>query len=179
MLEIKNPYGRDPRELWGDDCGNNTWTWKEKIVPERKTVKVKRLSDQAFIPTYGHLGDAGMDFYLPDDVMISPGETKVKIPLGIAVEIPHGYFLGIVLRSSTGLKSTARLSNQFGVIDEGYRGELALILDNISDTEWVQFKRGDRIAQGLLIEKPMVEIQEVEELSDTERGEGGFGSTGK
>lgn len=144
-----------------------------------ETLKFKKLRRDAVVPRYAHDGDAGFDFYLPDDVVIAPGEMKVKVPLGIAAEIPTGHFMAISVRSSTGLKTTVRLSNQWGVVDEGYRGELCLILDNISETEWAEFKRGDRIAQGIILKKPLVKIVEADRLSDSSRGKGGFGSTGK
>lgn len=159
--------------------------WVMKEAPLEVTVRVKRMNDRAFLPTYAHKGDAGMDFYLPEDISIPPGVCSVKVPLGIAMEIPKGYYLAIVLRSSTGLKSTLRLSNGYGVIDSGYRGEVSLILDNIRQPDavrrigYAEYKRGDRIAQGILVPVPMVKLEEAEELSASDRGSGGFGSSGK
>lgn len=173
----------------GEFVAPNSGVWWSETVPvgaNRKAVplKYKLLNDRAIPPKFAHDGDAGFDFFLPEDVIIPPFEDcsrhclSVKIPLGIAVEVPKGYFLAIVLRSSTGLKTTARLSNSFGVIDSGYRGEIALILDSFG--MWPSgFKRGDRIAQGIIIPIPDVCLVEADELSDSERGEGGFGSTGR
>lgn len=157
---------------------------------ENVKVRVKRLSDRAYMPTYAHEGDAGMDFYLPEDIKIPTSARSVKVPLGIAMEIPKGYYLAIMLRSSTGLKSTLRLSNSYGVVDSGYRGEISLILDNICkevpygalgflSVGCVEYKRGDRIAQGIIMKHPTVSLEEVEEISESDRGKGGFGSSGK
>lgn len=140
-------------------------------------IKIKRLRDNVKLPTYGTEGAAAFDFYAPTERIIEGISFRHKIPLGIAVEIPPGYALFIVPRSSTGLKTALRQSNSIGVIDSDYRGEIALILDNI-DLGNETIKAGERIAQGFIIPIPTVEFEEVDELSETVRGEGGFGSTG-
>lgn len=130
-------------------------------------------------PDRKHVGDAGIDFYIPEDVTIEHATASNKIGLGIAIEIPFGYFMAIVLRSSTGANTPLRLSNGFGVIDSGYRGEICLLLDNISQYQDILVKRGDRIAQGIILPAQLLDIEEVDTLSSGDRGEGGFGSTGK
>ena len=100
-----------------------------------------------------------------------------KIPLGLAFEIPPGYAMFIVPRSSTGLKTTLRQFNSIGVIDSDYRGEVSALYDRFGiKDEYI--KKGDRIAQGFILPVAQVDFIEVDELSETERGTGGFGSTG-
>lgn len=139
-------------------------------------IKIKKLRDVK-LPEYGTSGAACFDFYLPEGKCIEFEATSVKIPLGVAVEVPEGYGLFIVPRSSMGLKTDLRQSNSVGVIDSDYRGEISLILDNIGDSAEV-ISSGDRIAQGFVLPLPKVEFKEVDELSETVRGVGGFGSTG-
>lgn len=142
------------------------------------TLKVKKLSKDARLPKYQTDGSGAFDFYLPEDAFVDSNKSCVKIPLGIAVEVPHGYGLFIIPRSSTGLKTTLRQSNSIGLIDSDYRGEIAVILDNIGTMDGYVLHKGERIAQGYLVKLPHVDIIEVNELSETERGTGGFGSTG-
>lgn len=142
-------------------------------------IKFKKIRDVK-PPTYGTEGAACFDFYVPDDIeykLIKSHEAGVKIPLGISVEVPEGYALFIVPRSSMGLKTPLRQSNSVGIIDSDYRGEIAVILDNLSGKSWIVGK-GERVAQGYILPVPRVEFEEVDELSETERGTGGFGSTG-
>lgn len=139
-------------------------------------IKIKRLQDNVKLPKYGTNGAAAFDFYLPENIKIY-GFHKLKIPLGIAVEIPEGYALLIIPRSSLGFKTRLRQSNSVGLIDSDYRGEINLVLDN--NSFFVKhLKAGERVAQGFIIPVPQVEFEEVNELSETERGTGGFGSTG-
>lgn len=139
-------------------------------------IKIKRLRDNVKLPTYGTSGAAAFDFYLPETIRVY-GFNKLKIPLGIAVEIPKGYAMLMIPRSSLGLKTSLRQSNSVGLIDSDYRGEIHLVLDNISYKS-SEIEVGQRIAQGFIIPIPTVEFEEVDELSKTDRGEGGFGSTG-
>lgn len=142
------------------------------------TLKVKKLSKDARLPKYQTDGSGAFDFYLPENAFIDTHKKSVKVPLGVAVEVPHGYGLFIIPRSSTGLKTTLRQSNSIGLIDSDYRGEIAVILDNLDEVEAYALNKGERIAQGYLVKLPHVNIVEVNELSETERGTGGFGSTG-
>lgn len=142
------------------------------------TLKVKKLSKDARLPKYQTDGSGAFDFYLPENAFVDTNTKSVKIPLGIAVEVPKGYGLFIIPRSSTGLKTRLRQSNSIGLIDSDYRGEIAVILDNLDELEAYALNKGERIAQGYLVKLPHVNIVEVNELSETKRGTGGFGSTG-
>jgi len=143
----------------------------------RPTVKFKKLHDDAKIPEYQTEGSVGFDFYCIEDFEIHPTETVI-IRTGLSCEIPKGYFLAIVPRSSTGVKTPLRLSNSLGVIDQDYRGEIGLIFTHYG-ISGLKVKVGDRLAQGLILPVKQARIEQIEELSVTERGEGGFGSTGK
>ena len=117
-----------------------------------------------------------MDFYLPQPVRFTPNRSK-KVPLGVAVEIPEGYVMLLIPRSST-WKTPLRMPNSIGVIDSDYRGEVCALLRNTSNFT-VTADIGERLVQGVIVPVPSVQIQEVEELGETSRGAGGFGSTGK
>ena len=138
-------------------------------------VKIKKLHPDAKIPEFAHSGDAGMDLYVPESVELLPGERK-SIPLGLAFEIPHGY-VGL-LWDKSGLSHKNGIKSFGGVIDSGYRGEVHAGVMNLSDKTY-RLEKGHKIIQLLIqpIEHP--EIVEAEELSPSERGAGGFGSTGK
>ena len=142
-------------------------------------VRIKKLNENAVIPTYAKEGDAGMDLVATS--VISETPTQITYGLGVALEIPEG-FVGLVFPRSSIRKTRLQLSNSVGVIDSGYRGELQATFNKIRTTIENQkndYKVGDRIAQIIIIPYPPIEFDAVDELSDTERGEGGFGSTGK
>lgn len=142
-------------------------------------VNIKRLTDTAKIPTRQHEGDAGYDLYadIQEPVTIKPHTTEF-IHTGIAIEIPDGYFGAVFARSGLASKQGLRPANCVGVCDSRYRGEYMVALHNDSvDTRIVS--SGDRIAQLVVIPYLNVEFNEVDELTDTERGDGGFGSTGR
>lgn len=140
-------------------------------------LKFKKLNPSAKIPSYATENSAGFDFYTIEDVEIEPGKTAM-VKTGLSVEIPEGYFMGILPRSSTGLKTPLRLSNSMGVIDSDYRGEIMLLFTNTGN-ETFKIESNTRLAQGIIFPVFQIEIIESEELSETERGTGGFGSTGK
>ncbi len=141
-------------------------------------VKVKKLVNSAIIPTFGSVESAGGDLYnAGDDVAISPSET-VLIGTGLAVEIPEGYVGLVYARSGLASKCGLAPANKVGVIDSDYRGEIKVALFNHSKETRTVLK-GERIAQMVIAPYLKVEYEEVEELSSTKRGEGGFGSTGK
>ena len=142
-------------------------------------VKIKKLTDKAIIPTYGSVGSAGGDLYavVENEFVINP-QTTVLIGTGLSVEIPDGYVGQVYARSGLATKSGLAPANKVGVIDSDYRGEIKVALYNHS-TESRTVKSGDRIAQMVIAPYLQVEYEEVEDLSDTVRGEGGFGSTGK
>lgn len=142
-------------------------------------MKIKRLTDTAQLPTRGSMGAAGLDLYADVPVgaiAIYPGETK-KIHTGIAIEL-RPYHVGLVYpRSGLATNQGLRLANSVGVIDSDYRGEIIVAL--YSDSQKVQYiENGERIAQLVVMQYEHEDAQEVEELSGTERGSGGFGSTG-
>ena len=138
------------------------------------TLKVKKLRSDAFLPVRKREGDAGLDLYSVEEVVLKPNEW-VAVPTGIAVEIPKGHFGLIKDRSGLALKHA--LHCLAGVVDENYRGEVKVVLINLGREE-VKLPKGTRIAQLLIVPYLRVEVEEVEELSDTERGEKGFGSSG-
>jgi dUTP pyrophosphatase len=142
-------------------------------------VRIKKLNPNAVIPTYAKAGDAGMDLTITN--IISETTTDVTYGFGIALEIPFG-FVGLVFPRSSVRKYDLALTNSVGVIDSGYRGELQA---TFKKTSWLKqdsstkYNVGDKGAQIMIIPHPPIEFDEVAELSDTERGDGGFGSTGK
>jgi len=139
-------------------------------------IRYKKLHEDAIEPTRGSEWAAGYDLYAAEDKYIDKNQT-VKVGTGIAVEIPHGYFGGIYARSGLATKEGIRPANCVGIVDADYRGEIIVALHN----EGVLLKeihKGDRIAQ--LVIQPCISpvFKEVDDLTDTNRGEGGFGSTG-
>mgnify|MGYP000884084635 CR=1 FL=1 len=140
-------------------------------------VKIKKLHPDAIIPTYGSKYAAGFDFYALEDIVILPGETNL-VKTGIAMAIPEGYEIQVRPRSGMSLNTSFRVANAPGTIDSDYRGECCVIGNNIGIAPYV-ITKGSRIAQGVLSKIPQANFQVVEDLNDTERGQGGFGSTGK
>lgn len=138
-------------------------------------IKVKKLNPNAKIPEYAHEGDAGFDLFTVEPFELGPGERK-SIPLGIAMEIPHGY-VGLIWDKS-GLSHKYGIKSFGGVIDSGYRGEVHAGVMNLGDT-YFKFEKGQKIAQMLIQKVDTADFVEVKELSDSERGKGGFGSSGK
>jgi dUTP pyrophosphatase len=152
-------------------------------------VRIKKLNPTAIVPTYAKSGDAGMDLVATS--IISDTPEQITYGMGIALEIPEG-FVGLIFPRSSIRKTGLQLSNSVGVIDSGYRGELQATFNKVFGSERMYdemkvkevqpneyYKVGDRIAQIMIIPYPPIEFVEAEELSNTERGEGGFGSTGK
>ena len=139
-------------------------------------VKINKLNPNAVIPTYAKSGDAGMD--LVATKIISNTTFDVTYGTDLAMEIPKG-FVGLVFPRSSIRKYELILSNSVGVIDSGYRGELQATFKKENGLDSLAYKVGDRIAQIMIIPHPEIEFEEVDDLSDTERGDGGFGSTGK
>ena len=142
-------------------------------------VNVKKLTDTATMPTRGSLAAAGYDLYanVENDVKVAPHTTE-KIGTGLAMEIPDGYFGGIYARSGIATKEGLRPANCVGVVDSDYRGEIIVAVHNDSDVERV-ITPAERIAQIIIQPYLSVEFEEADELAESERGAGGFGSTGK
>ncbi len=137
-------------------------------------LKVKRLRSEAKLPIRKREGDAGLDLHSVEDVSLKPGERRA-VSTGIAVEIPSGHF-GLV-KDRSGLALKEGLHCLAGVIDENYRGEIKVVLINLGEEE-VFLPKGSRIAQLLIIPYAKVEVEEVKELTESERGSEGFGSSG-
>lgn len=164
-------------------------------------VGFKRLTDDAVIPTKAHASDSGFDLVASEDVVIEPGETEV-VPTGISVQLPEGFEAQVRPRSGVTVKTKLRV--QLGTIDNGYKGEIGVIVDNTNDIYRAKtlnhlellngdfspitfsmykegaylIRKGDRIAQLVVQSLPTVESVEVYDVEETERGAGGFGSTG-
>ena len=140
-------------------------------------VKIINKSNNA-LPEYQTSGADGMDIraFVPSDIKIKPGEVKL-VPTGLYLEIPKGSEIQVRARSGLALKNSIGVANGIGTIDSDYRGELCVILVNFGQNEFV-VKNGDRIAQMVLNKYEPIKFVVDEELSSTERGEGGFGSSG-
>ena len=136
-------------------------------------VKIKKLHEDAVIPSYSKAGDAGMDLY---SVRIERDNQQNDVHYtGLAIEIPEGH-VGLLFPRSSISKTSCALRNAVGVVDSGYRGEI--MLKFACSTNLNCYNVGDRVAQLIIMPYPQVELEEVEDLSDTDRGSGGFGSTG-
>ncbi len=137
-------------------------------------LKVKKITPEARLPIYHHPGDAGLDLFSAVDDVIEAGELKA-IPTGIKMAIPEG-FVGLIWdKSGLSLRGVHRLA---GVVDAGYRGEVRVVMANLG-RELFAIQKGMKIAQMLIQPVVTIEVVEAEELDDTWRGEGGFGSTGR
>jgi dUTP pyrophosphatase len=140
-------------------------------------LRVRRLDARAILPTRAYDGDAGIDLHALEPATLAPG-ARVAVPTGIAVEIPAGH-AGLVLpRSGLASRYGIALVNAPGLIDAGYRGEVRVLLLNTDREAAYQLSGGDRIAQLVIVRHESPVIVEVEELSDSDRGGGGFGSSG-
>ena len=140
-------------------------------------IKIKKLHPDAIIPTYAKSGDAGMDLTCTG---IEKTSDYIAYKIGLAFEIPDGYFGMLVPRSSNSKKDLL-LTNSCGILDSGYRGEVEFRYKHTSPGTYPAngYKIGDRVGQIIILPYPQIEFEEVNELSETERGEGGFGSSGK
>ncbi len=139
-------------------------------------LKVKKLSDDAILPQYAHPGDAGLDLFACQCVEIGPGEHAL-VKTGISIELPVNTEAQVRPRSGLALKHGISVLNTPGTIDEGYRGEVGVILVNLGREKFV-VEKGAKIAQMVIKPVLRVDVKEVADLSDTKRGSGGFGSTG-
>ncbi|MFW0837913.1 MAG: dUTP diphosphatase [Candidatus Komeilibacteria bacterium] len=138
-------------------------------------IKVKKLYPEVQLPSYANQGDAGMDVFSLEDKILQPGE-RYLFKLGFAMEIPDGY-VGLFWDKS-GIAAKHGIHTLAGVIDSVYRGEFGVVMLNTGDVSY-EFQKGDKLAQLLIQPIANPELEEVAELSDTSRGEGGWGSTGK
>lgn len=136
------------------------------------------LGPGGIMPTYAYETDAAADLYAAEDITLEPHSLHNKISTQLKIALPENWMALILPRSSMGMKTGLRLSNSCGLIDSDYRGEIGVMYDNISDSEYT-IHAGDRIAQMLVAPVHRFRAQVVDELPETQRGEGGFGSTGK
>jgi dUTP pyrophosphatase len=141
-------------------------------------LRLKLLDPDLPPPSYAHAGDAGLDLRAAKDVELKPG-SRALVPTGVAIALPPGY-AGLVLpRSGRALKEGLGLANSPGLIDSGYRGELKVVLVNLDFDTPIHVSRGDKIAQLVMQKVEHVVVEVSEELSSSERGPGGFGSSGR
>ena len=140
-------------------------------------VKIKKLNDEAILPKYAHDTDAGMDLTAIQYEYDMTNDCHIY-HTGLAFEIPEGH-VGLIFPRSSNRKTESYLANSVGVIDSGYRGEVLLCFKNRSNHQIAPYKVNDRIGQIIILPYPKIEFKEVDKLSDSERNEGGFGSTGK
>src|SRR5580658_6544985 len=142
-------------------------------------LKIRKLREDAVIPRYAHgpSEDAGMDLHAVESVTLAPGDTKL-VPTGLSIELPPGFEAQIRPRSGLALKHSITLPNSPATIDPGYRGEIRVILQNLG-REPFEIHPGDRIAQMVIARYEAVEWIEGDDLSESIRGEGGFGSSGR
>ena len=140
-------------------------------------LKIQKLDKTLKTPEYAHIGDAGLDLYSALDCILRPYERR-KVPTGIKIAIPDGYAGFVQPKSGLAIKSGLSLVNTPGLIDSGYRGEVCAILINLDPEKEFVIKHGDKICQLVIQKVEDVEIEITDELENTSRGEGGFGSTG-
>lgn len=141
------------------------------------TLPIKRLDPTVELPSYAYAGDAGLDLRSNEDVVLAPFERRL-ISTGLAIAIPEGYAGFVQPRSGMALKRGLSMANTPGLIDAHYRGELKVCAVNLDAHEPITILRGERIAQLVIQKVPLVSLQEVDALDSTDRGEGGFGSSG-
>lgn len=140
-------------------------------------VLLHRLDPDLPIPSYAHPGDAGLDLVTAVDCVLEPGERSL-LPTGVAIALPGGYAAFVHPRSGLAVKYGVSLVNAPGTVDAGYRGEIKVSIVNLDAREPVTLRRGDRIAQLVIQRVEQAVFHEVERLPGSDRGEGGFGSTG-
>lgn len=140
-------------------------------------LPIKRLDPTVELPSYAYEGDAGLDLRSSEDVTLAPLERRL-VSTGLAVAIPEGFAGFVQPRSGLALKEGLSMANTPGLIDSHYRGELKVCAVNLDPERPIRIERGERIAQLVIQRVPLVRLQEVDELDDTDRGSGGFGSSG-
>ena len=143
---------------------------------EKIKVQITKIKDNAKIPSYAHKGDTGMDLYSTEDYTIKPGE-RVLVSTGIKIALPNGFEAQVRAKSGLALKYGLTVLNAPGTIDSEYRGEVGVITINLGQ-ETYEVKAGEKIAQLVIKNVCEAELEELDNLDDTTRGDGGFGSTG-
>ena len=141
------------------------------------SLPIKRIDSEVELPSYAYAGDAGLDLRASEDVTLAPLERRL-VSTGLAVAIPEGYAGFVQPRSGLALREGLSMANTPGLVDSHYRGELKVCAVNLDPERSIRIKRGDRIAQLVIQRVPAVTLVEVDELDETDRGAGGFGSSG-
>ena len=147
------------------------------MIDETISVPIKRLDPSVELPTYAYTGDAGLDLLSNEDLVLAPHECRL-IATGLSVAIPEGYAGFVQPRSGLALREGLSMANTPGLIDSHYRGELKVCAVNLDNEKPIHIERGERIAQLVIQRVPIVNLIEVDELDETDRGAGGFGSSG-
>jgi dUTP pyrophosphatase len=176
LSELEEVLNKLSGEIMDDEIPKTVTPTTNGFINEGVLVKVKKLVPEAVIPSYSKPGDAGMDLTITKE--IENTSFSVSYGFGIAMEIPKSY-VGLVFPRSSVRNQDLILSNCVGVIDSGYRGELQATFKKTQGLDSIKYKVGERGAQIIILPYPTIYMTEVPELSDTERGDGGFGSTGK
>lgn len=144
---------------------------------DRISLPIKRLDPGVELPSYAYEGDAGLDLRSNEDVVLAPFERRL-VSTGLAIAIPDGYAGFVLPRSGLALRKGLSMANTPGLIDAHYRGELKVCAINLDAENPIEIKKGERIAQLVIQKVPVVALMEVDELDETDRGAGGFGSSG-
>ena len=147
------------------------------MVDNKVVLPIKRLDPTVELPSYAYDGDAGLDLRSNEDVTLAPFERRL-VGTGLAVAIPEGYAGFVQPRSGLALREGLSMANTPGLIDAHYRGELKVCAINLDPSKSIHIERGERIAQLVIQQVPVVSLLEVDELDETDRGTGGFGSSG-
>ncbi|WP_130812051.1 dUTP diphosphatase [Olsenella sp. Marseille-P4559] len=147
------------------------------MTDKRLTLPIKRLDSSVDLPSYAYEGDAGLDLRSNEDVTLAPFERRL-VGTGLAIAIPEGYAGFVQPRSGLALREGLSMANTPGLIDAHYRGELKVCAINLDPSKSIHIERGERIAQLVIQQVPVVTLEEVGELDETDRGAGGFGSSG-
>lgn len=140
-------------------------------------LRVRKLHQDAIIPSYAHEGDAGLDLHSIEDVTLKPGE-RAAIATGLALEIPVGFAGFVHARSGRALREGLAVVNAPGVVDSGYRGEVKVLAVNLDPDSPIHISKGERVAQLVIQKVEHVQVESADTLEETARGDGGFGSTG-
>ena len=147
------------------------------MTDNKVTLPIKRLDPTVELPSYAYEGDAGLDLRSNEDVTLAPFERKL-VGTGLAIAIPEGFAGFVQPRSGLALREGLSMANTPGLIDAHYRGELKVCAINLDPSKSIHIERGERIAQLVIKKVPAFSLQEVDELDETDRGVGGFGSSG-
>ena len=147
------------------------------MIDNKVVLPIKRLDPTVELPSYAYDGDAGLDLRSNEDVTLAPFERRL-VGTGLAVAIPEGYAGFVQPRSGLALREGLSMANTPGLIDAHYRGELKVRAINLDPSKSIHIERGERIAQLVIQQVPVVSLLEVDELDETDRGTGGFGSSG-